>query len=79
MSRTRDENNPLTEEAEPVAALTATGEIHHLRSFCVYGANTALLSPFFLGGSSAARAVISQGNIPLKLGIALLIFQKPPL
>jgi phosphopantothenate synthetase len=24
MSRTRDENNPLTEEAEPVAALTAT-------------------------------------------------------
>gem|GEM_PF-6117778 len=57
----------LYNERKPVLSETSIIRFSHI------------LSPFFLGGSSAARAVISQGNIPLKLDIALLIFQKPPL
>lgn len=57
----------LHHERKPVLSETSIIRFSHI------------LSPFFLGGSSAARVVISQGNIPLKLDIALLIFQKQPL
>lgn len=60
-----------------------TGFVNEFTGAAALAANNNICfhshSPFFLGGSSAARVVISQGNIPLKLDIALLIFQKQPL